>query len=208
MPHNIFLHSALVLSRGVNRASKAAVKQAILYYSIESGLALFVSFVINLFVVSVFSKAFYNSDPASVCDVDDGFGTVSNMTCRDIGLSEADGALHKSLGAEARLVWGVGLLASGQSSTMTGTYVGQFVMNGFLDIHLPKWKRTFLTRSLAIVPAMAFAIFAGSRLDRFSEGLNVLQSVQLPFALLPLVRFTCASGESHLFFFRAYIIII
>ncbi|XP_033099615.1 metal transporter nramp1 homolog [Anneissia japonica] len=170
MPHNIYLHSALVLSRKINRRSKEAVKEGNMYYAIESGIALFVSFLINLFVVTVFAHAFYQkADPS---------------------LANAGKWISDEYGRGLAVVWGIGLLASGQSSTMTGTYAGQFVMQGFLKIRWPKWKRVLLTRSIAMVPTIIVAVSAQSELDILDSALNVLQSIQLPFALLPILHFT------------------
>ncbi|MCJ8750174.1 hypothetical protein PDJAM_G00259510 [Pangasius djambal] len=105
MPHNIYLHSALVKSRQVDRANKREVKEANKYFFIESCVALFVSFLINVFVVAVFAEAFYNK---------------TNM---EVGV-----VLGCFFGPAALYIWAVGILAAGQSSTMTGTYSGQFVM--------------------------------------------------------------------------------
>lgn len=82
--------------------------------------------------------------------------------------------------------------AAGQSSTMTGTYAGQFVMEGFLQLKIPKWQRVLLTRVIALGPALAVTIFMGGDIratDRMSAWLNVLQSLQLPFAIIPLLTF-------------------
>ena len=88
------------------------------------------------------------------------------------------------------IIWGIGLLAAGQSSTMTGTYAGQFVMEGFLGIKWPRWKRVLLTRSIAMVPTVLCATVFASYLDILDELLNVEQSLLLPFALLPILHLT------------------
>ncbi|MCO5608493.1 hypothetical protein L7F22_062704 [Adiantum nelumboides] len=176
MPHNIFLHSALVQSRAIDISSSSHVKEALRYFSIESAFALFISFIINVFVVSVFAKAFFGTDIAE-----------------SIGLANAGQYLQAQYGGgffPILYIWAVGLLAAGQSSTMTGTYAGQFVMAGFLNMRVKKWVRAVITRSVAILPTVIIAlIFDGSeeRLDRLNEWLNILQSVQLPFALIPLL---------------------
>ena len=82
--------------------------------------------------------------------------------------------------------------AAGQSSTMTGTYAGQFVMEGFLQLKIPKWQRVIITRVIALGPALAVTIFMGGDIratDRMSAWLNVMQSLQLPFAIIPLLTF-------------------
>nr|XP_022321367.1 natural resistance-associated macrophage protein 2-like [Crassostrea virginica]XP_022321377.1 natural resistance-associated macrophage protein 2-like [Crassostrea virginica]XP_022321386.1 natural resistance-associated macrophage protein 2-like [Crassostrea virginica] len=174
MPHNIYLHSSLVLSRIIDRTDKKEIGESIMYNSLESAIALFVSFLINLFVVTVFAVAALK-DP-SFAD------TASLMT--------AGNWLFDHYGLAMKIVWGVGILAAGQSSTMTGTYAGQFVMEGFIQIKWAKWKRVLLTRSIAMVPTITVALLATGNLDMMNNWLNVLQSVQLPFALLPVLHFT------------------
>eukprot|EP01134_Creolimax_fragrantissima_P007837 CFRG7837T1 len=175
MPHNLFLHSALVQSRAVNQRDKSAVRQANMYYVIETIVALICSFLINLFVMAVFAKGFFNQP---------------GIETKDIGLHNAGQYLGDRYGQIALYVWAIGLLAAGQSSTMTGTYAGQFVMSGFLNLKIEKWKRVLITRTVAIVPAILVASIAKEDVDGLDEMLNVLQSIQLPFALLPLIRFT------------------
>lgn len=139
MPHNLFLHSALVLSRKINHKSNSAVHESNVYNSIESAISLFVSFMINFSVVGTFAYYHNKGD----------YG--------DLNLENADKALEAAFGKASKIIWGVGLLAAGQSSTMTGTYAGQFVMEGFFAIKLPVWKRVLLTRCIAILPALAVA---------------------------------------------------
>ncbi|KAL5064036.1 hypothetical protein RYX36_025773 [Vicia faba] len=176
MPHNVFLHSALVQSRKVDHTNKGRVQEALNYYSIESTLALIVSFVINILVTSVFAKGFYGSEMAN-----------------SIGLENAGQYLQQTYGGGVLpilYIWGIGLLAAGQSSTITGTYAGQFIMGGFLNLRMKKWMRAMITRSSAIVPTMIVALWFDTRedsLDVLNEWLNVLQSVQIPFALIPLL---------------------
>ncbi|KAL3726124.1 hypothetical protein ACJRO7_031069 [Eucalyptus globulus] len=176
MPHNVFLHSALVQSRDFDRTKKGLVQEALNYNNIESSACLAVSFVINLFVTAVFAEGFYGT---AVAD--------------SIGLVNAGKYLQEKFGGGVipiMYIWGIGLLAAGQSSTITGTYAGQFIMGGFLNIRLRKWVRALITRSCAIVPAMVVALAfdtSEDSLDVMNEWLNVLQSVQIPFALIPLL---------------------
>ncbi|KAL4117488.1 hypothetical protein PRIC2_011479 [Phytophthora ramorum] len=212
MPHNIFLHSALVQTRQVNRHDGRKVREANKYFAIESGFALFVSFLINLAVLAVFAKGFFSPDCTSSYDstgvntacvpgaIADGetyghcqLASGGEGMCQEIGLSQAGVALSGMLGQYADIIWAVGLLAAGQSSTMTGTYAGQFVMEGFLQLHISPWKRVALTRCVSLVPAMTVAILSQQNpadSDHMDELLNVLQSIQLPFALLPVLIFT------------------
>ncbi|KAG6605195.1 metal transporter Nramp3-like [Cucurbita pepo subsp. pepo] len=184
MPHNVFLHSALVQSRDVDSTKKGRVREALRYYSIESTLALFVSFIINLFVTTVFAKAFYGTDMAN-----------------SIGLINAGEYLQDKYGGgllPILYIWAIGLLAAGQSSTITGTYAGQFIMGGFLNLKLKKWLRALITRSFAIVPTIIVALVfetSDGMVDILNEWLNVLQSIQIPFALIPLL---CLASKEHL----------
>jgi len=178
MPHNIYLHSALVQSRGINSKDRREVSEANKYYAIESAIALFFSFIINMFLVAVFASGFHDRPHDS------------SDSANSIGLESAGDFLKQTYGNFSYYMWAIGLLAAGQSSTMTGTYAGQFVMEGFLQLKIPKWKRLMITRSVAIVPAVAVALAADNHLDGLDEWLNVLQSVQLPFALLPVLYFT------------------
>ncbi|OEL21023.1 Metal transporter Nramp2 [Dichanthelium oligosanthes] len=176
MPHNVFLHSALVQSRKIDTNKKSRVQEAVYYYNIESILALIVSFFINICVTTVFAKGFYGSEQAG-----------------NIGLENAGQYLQEKYGTAffpILYIWAIGLLASGQSSTVTGTYAGQFVMGGFLNLRLKKWLRAMITRSFAIIPTMIVALFFDTEdptMDILNEALNVLQSIQIPFALIPLI---------------------
>ncbi|KAK3605981.1 hypothetical protein CHS0354_019660 [Potamilus streckersoni] len=152
-------------SRHIDRTDKESVREATMYNAIESAIALFVSFVINLFVVAVFAAAF------------------NGPQYSDAGFSQAGTWLYEKYGLSMKIIWGIGLLAAGQSSTITG----------FLNIKWAKWKRVLLTRSIAIVPAIVVALAATDGLDNMNNWLNVLQSVQLPFALLPILHFTNTS---------------
>lgn len=183
MPHNVFLHSALVQSRKVDISKKGHVQEALNYYSIESAIALGVSFMINVFVTTVFAKGFYGTDKAD-----------------SIGLVNAGQFLQEKYGGglfPILYIWGIGLLAAGQSSTITGTYAGQFIMGGFLNLRLKKWMRSLITRSFAIVPTIIVALVFDTTegaLDVLNEWLNVLQSIQIPFAIIPLL---CLVSKEH-----------
>ncbi|KAL8030062.1 hypothetical protein ABFX02_14G263400 [Erythranthe guttata] len=189
MPHNVFLHSALVQSRQVDPKKKGQVQEAINYYSIECTAALLVSFMINLFVTAVFAKGFYGTKQAN-----------------SIGLVNAGQYLEEKYGGgffPILYIWGIGLLAAGQSSTITGTYAGQFIMGGFLNLRLKKSLRALITRSCAIIPTIIVALVfnkSESSLDVLNEWLNVLQSVQIPFALIPLL--TLVSKEQIMGVFK------
>lgn len=104
--------------------------------------------------------------------------------------------LGEQFGEPMKYIWAVGLFAAGQSSTMTGTYTGQFVMSGFMELHVSPFVRALITRSVALVPTLAFALaYAGTNeMDAVNQDLNVLQSFQLPFALVP-VLYMCTREE-------------
>ncbi|WJX57803.1 Natural resistance-associated macrophage protein 2 [Trifolium repens] len=175
-PHNVFLHSALVQSRDIDIRNKGQVQEALNYYTIESTVALLITLVINLFVITVFARVFYGTEQA-----------------KDIGLVNAGQYLEDKYGGgffPILYIWGIGLLAAGQSSTITGTYAGQFITEGFLKLNIKKWLRALITRSCAIVPTMIVAIMFNTSegsLDTLNEWLNVLQAIQIPFALIPLL---------------------
>uniref|UniRef100_A0A673YPR2 Solute carrier family 11 member 2 n=1 Tax=Salmo trutta TaxID=8032 RepID=A0A673YPR2_SALTR len=171
MPHNIYLHSALVKSRQIDRGNKKEVKEANKYYFIESTIALFISFLINVFVVAVFAEAFYDKTNIEV-----------NAKCN------ASGSPHTDLFPLDNSTINNNLH---NLSTMTGTYSGQFVMEGFLNLRWSRFARVLLTRSIAIFPTLLVAIFQDvQHLTGMNDFLNVLQSMQLPFALIPILTFT------------------
>ncbi|XP_018894129.1 natural resistance-associated macrophage protein 2 isoform X1 [Gorilla gorilla gorilla] len=197
MPHNMYLHSALVKSRQINRNNKQEVREANKYFFIESCIALFVSFIINVFVVSVFAEAFFGKTNEQVVEV------CTNTSSPHAGLFPKDNStlavdIYKGgvvlgcyFGPAALYIWAVGILAAGQSSTMTGTYSGQFVMEGFLNLKWSRFARVVLTRSIAIIPTLLVAVFQDvEHLTGMNDFLNVLQSLQLPFALIPILTFT------------------
>ncbi|KAJ8951986.1 hypothetical protein NQ318_010732 [Aromia moschata] len=202
MPHNLYLHSALVKSRDIDRKKPEKLNEARLYYFIESSLALLVSLVINIFVVGVFAYGLFektNSDLLEQCQRQD------NSILYDMAKEEfqnntdfVDADIYKggiflgcAYGIIALYIWAIGILAAGQSSTMTGTYAGQFAMEGFLNLRWSKWKRVLFTRSIAMVPTFCTAFFSQmSDLTKLNDYLNAVMSLQLPFALIPTIAFT------------------
>ncbi|CAD7696948.1 unnamed protein product [Ostreobium quekettii] len=130
-----------------------------------------VTVVINTCVISVFASAKFPDD---------------------VGLGNAGTYLSDHFGKEMVFVWALGLIGSGQSSVMAGGYAGQFVMDGFLNLRVSKWLRLAVSRSLAIVPTLCVALMYRNswELDVLNEWLNVLQAVQIPFALIPVLVLT------------------
>merc|ERR1711983_685997 len=199
MPHNLYLHSALVKSRDVDRTNKRHVKEANLYYFIESAIALFVSLIINIFVVAVFGAGLFgktNDDVYQICAASNNSEGMSIFHKGDNSTVDADlynGGIYLGcqFGSVAMYIWAIGILAAGQSSTMTGTYAGQFAMEGFLNLQWKKWQRVLFTRTVAILPTFLVAFY--SRIEDLSgmnDLLNCLMSLMLPFALLPTITFT------------------
>ena len=181
MPHNLFLHSALVLSRGFSLGERS-LRMAYKYNVVESGLALSVSLFINFAVVIVAASNFAKlDDPEEM------------QAVRDRPLQYAPQMLKEVLGPAAKGFFAAALLASGQSSTITGTYAGQFVMDGFLELRVNPVLRAFVTRMCAITPSLMVVLIAG---DKYSESLIVISStilaIQLPYALIPLIKFTAS----------------
>lgn len=198
MPHNMYLHSALVKSRDINRSNKKEVREANKYFFIESSIALFISFLINVFVVTVFAEAFFgktNADVREQCfNQTSGGQSVlfpNNTDILKVDIYKGGVVLGCYFGPAALYIWAVGILAAGQSSTMTGTYSGQFVMEGFLNLKWSRFRRVILTRSIAIIPTLFVSIFQDvEHLTGMNDFLNVLMSLQLPFALIPVLTFT------------------
>ncbi|NP_001075326.1 natural resistance-associated macrophage protein 1 [Equus przewalskii] len=197
MPHNIYLHSALVKSREIDRSRRADIREANMYFLIEATIALSVSFLINLFVVAVFGQAFYQQTNQAVFNIcassHQDYAKIfprNNLTVA-VDIYQGGVILGCLFGPAALYIWAVGLLAAGQSSTMTGTYAGQFVMEGFLKLRWSRFARVLLTRSCAILPTVLVAVFRDVRdLSGLNDLLNVLQSLLLPFAVLPILTFT------------------
>jgi manganese transport protein len=175
MPHNLYLHSSLVQTRRIE-ANHAAQSEAIRYNVLDTVLALTIAFFINAAILVLSASTFFER------------GIVVTE------LRQAHELLTPVLGATlASTAFAIALLAAGQSSTITGTLAGQVVMEGFLRLRMSPIKRRLLTRALAIVPAVVVLIQAGE------EGVlqmlvlsQVVLSLQLPFAIVPLIRFTSA----------------
>ncbi|BHF65180.1 hypothetical protein SprV_0200818900 [Sparganum proliferum] len=199
MPHNFYLHSALVKSRDVNRNDGRSIAVANFYFFLEACIALGVSLTINVFVVSVFAAGFYGKNVTEVisnCSDTQALPAVFIDTAKKFDPTQVDlytGGIFLGceFGIVALFIWAIGLLAAGQSSTMTGTYAGQYTMEGFLNLHWKQWQRQLLTRSIAVLPTLFVTAYQGiENLTEMNDLLNVLMSVQLPFAIIPLLTFT------------------
>ncbi|KAF3341832.1 metal transporter Nramp5-like protein [Carex littledalei] len=185
MPHNLFLHSALVLSRKTP-ASVKGINDACRFFLIESGFALFIALLINIAVVSV---------AGTVCKAKD-LSADDEEKCSDLTLDSASFLLKNVLGKSSSTVYAIALLASGQSSTITGTYAGQYVMQGFLNIKMKKWQQNLMTRCIAITPSLVVSIIGGSAgAGRLIIIASMILSFELPFALIPLLKFSSSSTK-------------
>ena len=187
MPHNLYLHSALVQSRriGPSRREKA---QACRYNLIDSAVALNVAFFVNAAIL-ILAAATFNSRGERVASIE-----------------EAHELLPRFLGASAPILFGIALLCAGQSSTLTGTLAGQIVMEGYLQLRVSPWLRRLITRSLALIPAVVVIALAGE--DSTQELLilsQVILSLQLAFAVIPLIHFTSSRRNMGEFASRLWV---
>jgi len=173
MPHNLYLHSSIVQTRRYEE-NAAGKREAVRFAFIDSTIALTFALFINAAILIVAAATFHTTGNTQVAEIQDAFQLLTPL-----------------LGAGASTVFALALLASGQSSTLTGTLAGQIVMEGFLNIRLRPWLRRLITRAIAIVPAAITAILYGeSGTARLLILSQVILSLQLSFAVFPLVRFT------------------
>ncbi len=180
MPHNLYLHSAVVQTRAHERHANGK-REAIKFGTLDSTIALSIAFFVNAAIL-VLSAASFRAR---------GYGEVAEI-------SQAYELLAPLLGVgAASVLFAVALLASGQNSTITATLAGQIILEGFLKVKLKPWVRRLVTRSLAIIPAVIIAImFGGSGLSQLLIFSQVVLSLQLPFAIWPLIYFT--SSKKHM----------
>ena len=174
MPHNLYLHSSIVQTRNYER-TPAGKKEAIKFATIDSSVALFLAFFINAAILIVAAATFHMTGNKDVADIHD----AHKMLTPILGTTFAS------------IFFAVALLASGQNSTLTGTLAGQIVMEGFLNIRLKPWLRRLITRLIAVIPALIVAILYGEKGTTDLLVLSqVILSMQLSFAVIPLVMFT------------------
>jgi manganese transport protein len=173
MPHNLYLHSAIVQTRAYERNDEGR-REAIKWATTDSTIALMLALFINAAILIVAAATFHASGRTEVAEIGQAYELLSPL----LGLGMAS------------TLFAIALLASGLNSTVTATLAGQIVMEGFLHLRLPSWARRLLTRGIAIVPVVIVTAFYGERgtsqLLVFSQ---VILSMQLPFAVIPLVKF-------------------
>jgi manganese transport protein len=174
MPHNLYLHSSVVLTRAIER-TREGLRTAIRYNFLDSAIALNLAFFINAAILIMAAATFHRHGMTQVAEIQDAYHTLSPL----LGIPFAS------------VLFALALLCSGQNSTLTGTLAGQIVMEGFLNIRLAPWLRRLITRLIAIIPAIIAVAFYGTsgtaKLLIFSQ---VILSLQLSFAVVPLVQFT------------------
>ncbi|RYD55663.1 MAG: iron/manganese transporter [Sphingobacteriales bacterium] len=173
MPHNLYLHSALVQTRKINR-DDASIKKAIKFNFIDSAVALNMALFVNAAILILAASVFYKSGKQDVASLKDAHQLLAPM-------------LGNTWGSH---LFAVALIAAGQSSTVTGTLAGQIVMEGYLRLRINPWMRRLLTRLLAIVPAVLVILIMGDEMvDSMLVFSQVLLSMQLAFAVIPLIHF-------------------
>jgi manganese transport protein len=173
MPHNLYLHSALVQTRKIE-ADEISIKKAIRFNIIDSSIALNIAFLVNAAILILAGTVFFNTGNHNVATIQDAHKLLAPL-----------------LGSKwAAILFAVALVAAGQSSTVTGTLAGQIIMEGYLHLRLNPVARRLITRLLAIVPAVLTIVIAGdSKLDDLLVFSQVLLSMQLAFAVIPLIHF-------------------
>lgn len=179
MPHNLYLHSSIVQTRDYTRDTKGK-KEAIKFATLDSTVSLLLAFFINAAILILAAATFHTSGNQHIADINDAYKMLTPI-----------------LGASmASIAFAIALLASGQNSTLTGTLAGQIVMEGFLNIRLKPWLRRLITRLIAVIPALIVTIIYGEQGTTDLLVLSqVILSMQLSFAVVPLVMFTSDKGK-------------
>lgn len=172
MPHNLYLHSALVQTRKIDRTEEG-IKQALKFNRIDSTIALNIAFLVNAAILVLAATVFFKTGNSDVAEI-----------------KEAHRLLPGFLGNTAPILFAVALIAAGQSSTVTGTLAGQIIMEGYLSLRINPILRRLITRLLAIVPALVVIIIYGEdNVDALLIFSQVILSLQLGFAIIPLIHF-------------------
>ncbi|MBZ5672363.1 MAG: Nramp family divalent metal transporter [Acidobacteriia bacterium] len=186
MPHNLYLHSALVQSRQLQK-DELSVRRAVQFNTIDSTVALTIAFFVNAAILVLAAMVFFGKESVTVAG-----GQVVNFSVDSDWIRVAYLTLAPLLGtAAASTLFAVALLASGQSSTITGTLAGQVVMEGFMHWRIKPWVRRLITRTLAILPAVFIIGLRGnSSVTDLLTLSQVVLALQLPFAMFPLLHFT------------------
>lgn len=189
MPHNLYLHSALVQTRKISSEPKD-IKRAIKYNLIDSTIALNAAFFVNAAILILAASVFFSSGNTQVAHIQD-----------------AHQLLEPLLGSRlAPILFAIALIAAGQSSTLTGTLAGQIVMEGYLQLRINPWLRRLLTRLIAIVPAvLVILIYGEEKVDDLLVFSQVVLSLQLGFAVIPLIHFVSDKATMGAFAIKTYV---
>ncbi|MDH5827359.1 Nramp family divalent metal transporter [Sphingobacterium faecium] len=189
MPHNLYLHSALVQTRKIER-DDYSIKKAIKYNFFDSAIALNMAFLVNAAILILASAAFHKNGMHNVADLEDAYHL-----------------LGKTLGTDlAPKLFAVALILAGQSSTVTGTLAGQIVMEGYLRLRISPTLRRIITRLLAIIPAVLVILIAGeSKVGSLLIFSQVILSMQLAFAVIPLIHFVSDKKKMGKFVIKPYV---
>ena len=191
MPHNLYLHSALVQTRKIDRTD-AGIKLAIKYNRIDTTIALNLAFFVNAAILVLAASVFLKSGNSHVTEI-----------------KEAHRLLPDFLGKAAPLLFAIALIAAGQSSTITGTLAGQIVMEGYLRLRINPLLRRLITRLIAIIPALLVIIIYGeNNVDALLIFSQVILSLQLGFAIIPLIHFVSDKKTMGIFVIKPYIKIL
>ncbi len=181
MPHNLYLHSAIIQTRKIG-PSEAEKRDAIRLGTVDSTLALMFALFINGAILVLAAAAFHASGRTEVAEIQDAFELLSPL----LGLGIAS------------TLFAVALLASGLNSTVTATLAGQIIMEGFIKLRIPSWARRLITRGIAVVPAVIAVFYYGdSGTAKLLVMSQVVLSLQLPFAVVPLVLFSAQKGRMN-----------
>ena len=173
MPHNLYLHSALVQTRKI-APGKEGIKEAIKFNRIDSTVALNIAFLVNASILVLAATAFFKTGNVHVGEIKEAHRLLAPLLGKDI----------------APALFAIALIAAGQSSTITGTLAGQIVMEGYLQLRINPWARRLLTRLLAIIPALiVILIYGEAQVDALLVLSQVVLSLQLGFAIIPLIHF-------------------
>jgi manganese transport protein len=179
MPHNLYLHSSLVQTRNFKRTPEGK-REAIKFSTIDSTVALTLALFVNAAILIISAATFYRNGRNDIAEIQEAYKLLSPL----LGITGAS------------TLFALALLASGQNSTLTGTLAGQIVMEGFLNIRVRPWLRRLITRMVAIVPAVAVTAISGeSGTAKLLVLSQVILSMQLSFAVFPLVMFTSDKGK-------------
>lgn len=174
MPHNLYLHSSIVQSRRVGD-DDASIADAIRLSTFDTVVSLSLAFLINAAILILAAAAFHSTGHGDVTEIQDAYHLLDPL----VGV------------AFASVLFGIALFAAGQSSTFTGTIAGQVVLEGFLDLRIPFWQQRMITRAVALVPAFAGVLWLGDAgIGTLLIASQVVLSMQLPFAIWPLIRLT------------------